>query len=536
MKTGVKTAKAQYADINYASSKESINSFTNYLKQLNDLETSLELSIEYYNLLQSNDVIDSLSKFYVKLDKEKFVKQDFEIIEYWTNKLDNTFSLIKDNVKKELGTNKSFYSQISDSIGLLVNSGNKLDDSTSPFFDAGSALYKAPNTIPIQLTNKTSKITKEICVDGGSKATALMRTNLYGICYPDTDTNPFKDNTSPHAMNLITDLVYFNRYNTLISSAFSQLKEKYNKIFKYVMYFSNIANNEAYNLRDFNSNKQIAENIVFSMNVEKFDQQVDLLLNKVKNKITSRTIKKTIANLITQNDSTKNNSTSQLNLNPNITNTKPTDSYFNTPEFSAKQIGSLGSINNLVNSADLQKSAIGKLTENVSVPSAIFDKLNLSGGVNPALNGVSVPGLDQISGQISGLTQNLNFDIASSIINLPNVPNIMPSVDMGSLTNLVGLANGLDFKNPMSIFSAAQQLKDTICNFQIPNFSFPGFDFKDMKLFGSMFKQKGKMPKFKDFGDALKKAFENILKQIVDSIEQQFKQFLDLFSDCSPKS
>lgn len=305
-----KTILPKLADINYTQTVDQLKTESNFFDSsaVQSLEKEAAISLDYYNALQSSDVIASLTDFYKNLnEKLSTLKNDF--VDFWVKRFHLTPEPIKTLISQNLTTNnESFYTELSDSIGLLVNGGALIDDATTPFTDYTTDLYTAPNTLPVQVRNKISKTSLAVSYDLSRNTTILMRNNLKGINLPTRNTNPYVNSTTnpAHGTNLITDINTHNIIKTNLNSYYTKLNSNFKKIFSYVQYNSNINNFNGYNPRETGftggSNQQlITRDYTFDLMISKFTQNVDLLLRKTKNLLSYKTNSNTIGNVTTTN-------------------------------------------------------------------------------------------------------------------------------------------------------------------------------------------------------------------------------------------
>lgn len=311
-KNNTKTINPKLSDINFTSNVELLKECSNYLDLITGIEEGVKISLDYYLAITKSDEVDSLTTFYKKLDSEKMTLLNNDFVDFWVRRFESTSDKLKELLKENLNIDdNSFFTELSDSIGLLINSKNLLDDSTLPYFDYNSTIYKQPpNVIPLQLMSKISPTAKEV-IDNLSKTnTSFLKYNLKRINLTTNNTNPSTDSTTPHGINLITDINSYLILNRNISLPWFKLIQKYSKIYSYINYLSNIGNKEGYNPRDIEKNKQIIKDLIFSFNIEKIKQSLDLLQRKYINILSYNTVKNTISNDKTESDA----STSNLNL------------------------------------------------------------------------------------------------------------------------------------------------------------------------------------------------------------------------------
>jgi len=546
-KTTLKTVQPQLADINYASNLDIIKEFSTYVENIKNIEDQINISLAYYNNIQDCDPVTKLTEFYLDLNDNKFEQIDNEFIEFWSKRFYSSIEPIKQKVLEKIGKKKNFYTSVSDSIGLLVNTENKLDDSTTPTYDIYCNIYGAPNYIPVQLRNKISEITANISNELSSKTTSRIRTNLRNIYYVSPNTPPYVDSTVSHGLNLVSDYKFFIDYTNILARLFVSLMDYYNKLFTFIEYYSNIKNDIACNLRDLDkSNAQKVDNFYFDINVENVTQNVDFLLNKLQLVLSDKTIKNTLSNPKTRNTYAYNRSTNQLNLNPSVSKTSiPSPTSLELPKFDFN----IDFTNYLNQPNQLLNSTIGQANQYLNLPNQFFN--TAIGDVNQFLNFPT-----QFAGNVFQNTplQSLNLNTIIPELSLPSVPNFLPSLDpsllnqftgfatsnqflpgfgLGSFGELAGLAasfNGGLPSDPMAIFNSIEQLKTTLCNFQLPTFTAPNFDFP-ANFFDSFFKILNIFPKFGIDSFDLSKVLENAADNFVDNITKTFEDlYKNLFT------
>ena len=316
MKTAVNTSFPKLADINFAKNTDFVKKFSNYLDVIGNFTTEIGISLDYYNCLVSGDVTTSLINFYKDINDNKLKILSNDFVNFWVNRFSSTTEPLKQIILEEVGSDKnSFFTELSDSIGILLNSYNLLDDATIPFFDYTTNIYNAPNTIPVQLRNKISPTTLQVANNLSKSNTILMRNNLKKINLPTPGVDPSADALTSHGLNLITDLNSYVIINNNLAEPIYSLIKYYSNIYSYIAFLNNIGNNDGYNPRDATektgTNQQYINELFFSLDIEKITQTVDLLQRKFKNIMSYSTIKNTISNSITE--STATNTTTEIN-------------------------------------------------------------------------------------------------------------------------------------------------------------------------------------------------------------------------------
>jgi len=315
-----KTINPKLADLNYTQNTEMLKTVSNIFETfLVGFEKEVQISLDYYSALQKCDTVQALSDFYKKLEQDNLSILRNDFVDFWVKRFQLTAEPLKSELIKNLNlTNSSFFTELSDSIGILVNSACLLDDATIPFTDITTGLYTAPNTVPVQLRNKISSTTLSVCYDLSKNNTILMNTNLKNIMLTSIDSDPHTTSTSvpAHGMNLITDINTYNIVKTNLDSYFNKLTSYYKRIFTYIQYVSNIKNIDGYNPRKAGAagtNKQLITNIEYIFDIEKFHMTVDLLQRGAKKLLSYKTINNTLSNPITLNDTDQINGIDSIN-------------------------------------------------------------------------------------------------------------------------------------------------------------------------------------------------------------------------------
>lgn len=316
-KTASKTLYPQLCDINYTSSLDLLKNFSDYTEVIKDFDNEIKISFDYYKALVSSDPVKSLSEFYKNLDSKEFKMLENDFVDFWVKRYKNAVQPIIDNVGDSNA--QSFFSEISDSIGVLLNSVNRLDDSVIPMLDKNYEIYKAPSVIPVSLQNKLSKNNSDLLNEMSLKTSKLLRSNLYKLFFVTDGKNPYTDSLSPHSSLLVTDLSFYTNFSNNLYELVFKLAGFYNDIYTYVQYYSNIGNKLGYNPRDTKNNLQKMTDFTFTLNVEDFEIFVDTLQRKYKKVLSDKTIKLTLANEKTSKDDKNNLTTGGVNQTSGLT-------------------------------------------------------------------------------------------------------------------------------------------------------------------------------------------------------------------------
>jgi hypothetical protein len=284
---------------NVANSYNFLTTYTTYVSVVGSLVNEFKAAIDYWRSSAEGDRVNTLANFFIDLDQNRFTSFNSEFIYFWVKKYQNAVNDVKQIVTQNTSGSKSFFNEMSDSIGLLANTKYLLDTAVIPFFDINCDKYGPPATYPPSLNNKLSNITKDINNDLSYKTTTLFRTNIIKIQKINEDFSLAVDSTQPHEMNLITDLNHFIIRTTALPQFITALSRHFGRIYSYVNYSSNINNLTAYNARDAyekNSvNKQFISNITFKENVEGISETLDVLQKKIKSVRSDLTIKQSLA-------------------------------------------------------------------------------------------------------------------------------------------------------------------------------------------------------------------------------------------------
>jgi len=242
----------------------------------------IQAAIDFRNAFKQGDVITAVNVFLANANSIYFKQADFSLenILYWYQKLklsnkeiisyQSQVSYYGENIlsnqlaggslfTRNAYNNGSFnqnnyFDNISDSIGIIANSKYIQLDSTLPLFDINQQYYGVPIPYSASLENKMSATARNVAFDLSQKTTMLMRRNLFGIGYtnPTLQQNMNADASTSHGLNLINDLPTF----VTINESLGMLKDKLSsvfaeaKVFGFVQYMCNIANETAMNLRD----------------------------------------------------------------------------------------------------------------------------------------------------------------------------------------------------------------------------------------------------------------------------------------------
>jgi len=299
MKNNIKSISPELVFNNVANSYNFITKYTTYVDVVGSFVNEFKAAIDYWRSSAEGDRINTLANFFIDLDQNRFENFNNEFIFFWVKKYQNATKDVQQIVNSTVSGTNSFFNEISDSIGCLVNTKYLLDTSVIPFFDINCTAYGPPITYPPALNNKLSNITLEVNNDLSSKTTTLFRSNIIKIQKINSDISLATDSTKPHGSNLVTDIHHFIIRSAALPIFVATLNRHFNRLYAYVNYFSNINNLKAYNARDIylkdSVNKQFISNITFKENVEGIYETLDVLQKKIKAVRSGMTIKQSLA-------------------------------------------------------------------------------------------------------------------------------------------------------------------------------------------------------------------------------------------------
>jgi len=251
------------------------------------------------------------------------------------------------------------------------------------------------------------------------------------------------------------------------------------------------------------------------MSVEKITESLDILKNRLKESMSSKTIKNTLA--VGQ----------QLVNKPTLT-TKEINDKFNYKQRTFNVIP----ISKTTTAISNARGAI----QNLQLPNANISRLNIAAQKTGIAD---IPVASQYLGSASELSNSItNFDVVKQTGNL-NMPLELPSLNAGSFPELAAIATNTSFDtpNPQAILAQAEQLKNTICDFKLPVIG--NFDFKsltnadidfDPESLGKRLKAllpKITLPKTDDF--------KNMFKKFKPNFNNLWKDFYAKYFECKDK-
>ena len=261
-------------DVNFANSVEFMKQYTNYLSIIQQFTDNVSKCIQYNKAMNSNDVVNESVKVFTDINS-KVQTLDNQFLVYWLGKYTRCISTIQQLVSSQAG-DKSIYSNLSDSIGMMCNTSYMLTDSVVPYNDITSTNYPPPATHPVNLTNKIRPNSKLVATNLSKATSTIFRQNMINVQMVYAASN------ESHGSNLITDIVAYSRARRYVATVLTQLQTDYFNIFKLVGYFCNINDHTGYNPSDYTLNKAALKgNVWFSMIVEKDVVDIDLLGKRI---------------------------------------------------------------------------------------------------------------------------------------------------------------------------------------------------------------------------------------------------------------
>jgi len=557
MRTPTKTLYPELVDANITNSLEFLQNYTTFLKSIGmssagsneDLTEEAQISIDYRNNLKSGDPVNNISKFFNDLDKKQFKNLNLDYVYYWVKK----YHTLPDVIKNKINKNKnSYFSEISDSIGIMANMMNKMSDNTGPIWDFNLDKFGIPFPHAVQLNNKISNNTLELSFELQKKNTSLMRNNLKNLISQTTKLDKqlqqvAADPTQSHSNNLITDIKFYEDFFTQLQSIINNLKNSFsNDYYEFVCYFSNINDKIGYNPRSY-LNLQFITNLFFEIDIEGTMQRVDLLQKKLINSMSFKSIKNSI-------------SVERLNSGNVIYNTNTINERYlgGVQEFKIPvpiSINNNSFLNNNSNLMQIPNNTLSKVNEifnkigpdNIPGFSSALNNSQISntlntfglGSLDPTgnLNSISNFILSPITDSIAGFTSLATnpFSILSDSISFTGtkgIPNILPIDDLGSFPEIASLITSTNLKNldPMSVLSSIESIKNIICNFKLPIIGKIDFsDFINMEFNPKtiLAKLKSMIPKFPKKDD-----FVKFMKNLVPDFKSIFKNIYKKLFEC----
>ena len=218
-------------------------------------EDPVEPLVDVYTTKKTGEIVTSQAKFTplpsIDLDNDKFrdtvgldTLHDTRFIVYWLDKFKKSHEYVQREVKKVLGSKNVYYTDFSESIGILSLTEFTKDNSTGLIFDVDGNDSDFGGTVPYPYTGAVYYLvdddTRSLMEDMSQMTTSVFRRNIahLGEYYKDRDdakptTASFS--TRPHGVNLVSDIKHYMRIHSLKSDfetiLSDTLKGMYNVLF-----------------------------------------------------------------------------------------------------------------------------------------------------------------------------------------------------------------------------------------------------------------------------------------------------------------
>jgi len=268
----IKTIVPQICDINLASSKYILEKYSNYLSVLNQFIDQIETALEYRSTFFKNDSVETRVKFFNQL-QNYFDKFDNDFVAYWYE----IFKACPGYIKSKVSLPSLLLE--SDSIGKFTNSYYLLDDSVCPISDWSMNSAPPPSYVPYNAVNKLSPWVKQIIERSSFRTNNMYRSNI--MLVQPVDSSSLSDKA--HGTNLVTDEGYYTRtVSEIKKKSLDKLLDLYKNEIKILLRYCNLNDNEAINYQDYEVNKSSVDLYAFKLQVEKTNNNVDILSNKIK--------------------------------------------------------------------------------------------------------------------------------------------------------------------------------------------------------------------------------------------------------------
>jgi len=286
----VVTSIPDLADINITNKTTRLSdpNSTSYFAVLPSVTTyEVSAAIQYRNAFKGGTPLNDLIQFYRGVEEKFFTGApgggfSVDSIWYWVRKhmqipeITDFASLgasaasrytstsiqsqpsVKSAVSKYKTNLNSFFTCVSDSIGLLANSKYHQLDSTQPIFDVAQQFYGVPIPFSANMENKIGPTARNLIYNLSKHNTAIYRRNLMGVAYynPTYQENLKISSRVAHGQNLVNDIAFFVDFAKKVSvgartAALGGIISAYGgKLLQFVNFISNIGNKCAMNLRD----------------------------------------------------------------------------------------------------------------------------------------------------------------------------------------------------------------------------------------------------------------------------------------------
>lgn len=198
---------------------------------------------------------------------------------YWLDRYRVSHKIVRDVVLEQL-PNSVYYNNFSESIGCLKNiefiNTSTTTDLTDSSMNDGNIPYVYPGTINYIATDNTKRVSMEM----SKQTNFLYRKNIVRVLKDPYD-KPGNSN-EPHGADLVTDELHYDRMKDSIRDIHTTLQNTLQDMYRVLIFTSN----------NINSLKVPA--IIYNQYIEGMRVDLDLLKNKAKKILSTRTIDNTL--------------------------------------------------------------------------------------------------------------------------------------------------------------------------------------------------------------------------------------------------
>jgi|TARA_R100000084_G_C4652159_1_gene150470 hypothetical protein len=243
-----KTLDPVLYDLNVFYEKDFYSLYTNYEDYL---VYGLDLLSPYLEYNKSNvifDPIESKSLIYEELDQTPSLmlpgpglKQDISFQAYWYEKFLTSMSEVQFRFDEKLGDKIKFFTEISDSIGLLRNVNFMEDDSVLPIWDidfnVSSDSFEdklIPESVASSVVNKLSPDMQIMIKQMSLYNTNVYRHNMFAI------NDDISSSEEAHGSNLVADYFHYDRMYKLAKEELeADLALYFNEVYQLILWYEN---------------------------------------------------------------------------------------------------------------------------------------------------------------------------------------------------------------------------------------------------------------------------------------------------------
>ena len=276
------TLLPDYIDVIQATSIDYYNTGTSLMAAFSSYLAELNMCIDFEKSKTSINVLVSYSKLYDTLNSTNFTIPQFDITgkQTTTKQVDDTFKLFFIEKYQSLSTqykgllsamipNNNLFTDFSDDVGIIADTTNILDNSTSPYYDIHQSKYFLLNSIPTTIFNKISKNELAILKTFSYKGDSLIRVSLSGL-QANVSKNTAK---TAHGDNLVTDILFYDRMIVAQLPILDKLKLILGNIYDFISFFKQI------NPKDLDPERKAFFYKYTITNMENLQKNVDIMKN-----------------------------------------------------------------------------------------------------------------------------------------------------------------------------------------------------------------------------------------------------------------